>query len=220
MSGAPQGGNGTPFGHTPTWPGTIRGVLLSDRDLTKQIDSGRIRIDPFDPNLVQPASIDVRLDRFFRVFDNHKYPHIDPAVDQPDLTRLVQANDGEGFILHPGEFVLASTYERVSLPDDVASRLEGKSSLGRLGLLTHSTAGFIDPGFCGHVTLELSNVATLPIRLYPGMRIGQLCMFALTSPVEHSYGSPVYGSRYQGQRGPTSSRSYQNFACTPLGQQG
>ncbi|WP_067607233.1 dCTP deaminase [Nocardiopsis listeri] len=189
-------------------------MLLSDRDLNKQIESGRVRIDPFDPSLVQPSSIDVRLDRFFRVFENHKYPHIDPSVEQPDLTRLVETDGDEAFILHPGEFVLASTYEVVTLPDDIASRLEGKSSLGRLGLLTHSTAGFIDPGFSGHVTLELSNMATLPIKLYPGMKIGQLCMFELTSPSERPYGSAAYGSRYQGQRGPTPSRSHQNFVRT------
>ncbi|WP_159941701.1 MULTISPECIES: dCTP deaminase [unclassified Nocardiopsis] len=186
-------------------------MLLSDRDIRSEIDAGRVRIDPFDPGLVQPSSIDVRLDRFFRVFENHKYPHIDPSAEQPDLTRLVETDGEEAFILHPGEFVLASTYEVVSLPDDIASRLEGKSSLGRLGLLTHSTAGFIDPGFSGHVTLELSNVATLPIKLYPGMKIGQLCMFRLSSPAEHPYGSAGYGSRYQGQRGPTPSRSHQNF---------
>lgn len=191
-------------------------MLLSDRDLNKQIESGRVRIDPFDPSLVQPSSIDVRLDRYFRVFENHKYPHIDPSVEQPDLTRLVETDGEEAFILHPGEFVLASTYEVVTLPDDVASRLEGKSSLGRLGLLTHSTAGFIDPGFSGHVTLELSNVATLPIKLYPGMKIGQLCMFQLTSPSERPYGSAAYGSRYQGQRGPTPSRSHQNFVRTRI----
>ena len=192
-------------------------MLLSDRDIRSQIDSGRVRIDPFDPSLVQPSSIDVRLDRFFRVFENHKYPHIDPSVEQPDLTRLVETDGKEAFILHPGEFVLAATHERVSLPDDIASRLEGKSSLGRLGLLTHSTAGFIDPGFSGHVTLELSNVATLPIMLYPGMKIGQLCMFQLTSPAERPYGSAAYGSRYQGQRGPTPSRSHQNFSRTMIG---
>ncbi|WP_306366605.1 dCTP deaminase [Nocardiopsis sp. CC223A] len=191
-------------------------MLLSDRDIRSEIDSGRVRIDPFDPGLVQPSSIDVRLDRFFRVFENHKYPHIDPSIEQPDLTRLVETDPDEAFILHPGEFVLASTYEVVTLPDDIASRLEGKSSLGRLGLLTHSTAGFIDPGFSGHVTLELSNVATLPIKLYPGMKIGQLCMFRLTSPAEHPYGSAQYGSRYQGQRGPTPSRSHLKFTRTRI----
>jgi dCTP deaminase len=191
-------------------------VLLSDRDIVAEIESGRVGIDPFQPEMVQPSSIDIRLDRYFRVFENHRYPHIDPAIEQPDLTRLVEPEKDEPFILHPGEFVLASTYEVISLPDDIASRLEGKSSLGRLGLLTHSTAGFIDPGFNGHVTLELSNAATLPIKLWPGMKIGQLCMFRLSSPAEHPYGSEKYGSRYQGQRGPTPSRSYLNFHRTQI----
>ena len=191
-------------------------MLLSDKDIRAEIESGRVVIDPYDPAMIQPSSIDVRLDRYFRVFENHKYPHIDPSVEQPDLTRLVEPEGDEPFILHPGEFALASTYEVVTLPDDLASRLEGKSSLGRLGLLTHSTAGFIDPGFSGHVTLELSNVATLPIKLYPGMKIGQLCMFRLSSPAEHPYGSAEYGSRYFGQRGPTASRSYLNFHRTQL----
>ncbi|QMU79810.1 dCTP deaminase [Streptacidiphilus sp. PB12-B1b] len=191
-------------------------MLLSDKDIRTEIESGRVVIDPYDPAMIQPSSIDVRLDRYFRVFENHKYPHIDPSVEQPDLTRLVEPEDDEPFILHPGEFALASTYEVVTLPDDLASRLEGKSSLGRLGLLTHSTAGFIDPGFSGHVTLELSNVATLPIKLFPGMKIGQLCMFRLTSPAEHPYGSAEYGSRYFGQRGPTASRSYLNFHRTQV----
>lgn len=191
-------------------------MLLSDGDILAEIKAGRVRIDPFDPEMIQPSSIDVRLDRYFRVFENHRYPHIDPSVEQPDLTRLVQPDGDEPFILHPGEFVLASTYEVISLPNDIASRLEGKSSLGRLGLLTHSTAGFIDPGFEGHVTLELSNVATLPIKLWPGMKIGQLCLFRLSSPAEHPYGSEKYGSRYQGQRGPTPSRSYLNFHRTRI----
>ncbi|OKJ16763.1 dCTP deaminase [Kitasatospora sp. CB01950] len=191
-------------------------MLLSDNDIRSEIDKGRVAIDPFDPSMVQPSSIDVRLDRFFRVFENHRYPHIDPSEEQPDLTRLVEPDGDDAFVLHPGEFVLASTYEVITLPNDVASRLEGKSSLGRLGLLTHSTAGFIDPGFSGHVTLELSNVATLPIKLYPGMKIGQLCLFRLSSPAEHPYGSARYGSRYQGQRGPTPSRSFQNFHRTEV----
>ncbi|MDX6278996.1 MAG: dCTP deaminase [Kribbellaceae bacterium] len=186
-------------------------MLLSDRDILAELDAKRVQLDPFDAAMVQPSSVDVRLDRFFRVFENHRYPHIDPAEEQPDLTRQVEPEGDEPFILHPGEFVLGSTYELVTLPDDVAARLEGKSSLGRLGLLTHSTAGFIDPGFSGHVTLELSNVATLPIKLWPGMKIGQLCFFKLSSPAQHPYGSAKYGSRYQGQRGPTPSRSYQNF---------
>src|SRR6478752_5239078 len=191
-------------------------MLLSDGDIKREVESGRIGLEPYSAELVQPSSIDVRLDRFFRVFENHRYPHIDPSEEQPDLTRLVEPEGDEAFILHPGEFVLASTFEVITLPDDVASRLEGKSSLGRLGLLTHSTAGFIDPGFSGHVTLELSNVATLPIKLYPGMKIGQLCLFRLSSPAEHPYGSARYGSRYQGQRGPTPSRSYLNFHRTQV----
>jgi dCTP deaminase len=186
-------------------------MLLSDRDLHEQIASGALVLDPFDPTLVQPASIDVRLDRYFRVFNNSKYTHIDPAVQQDELTALVEVPTDEPFVLHPGEFVLGSTYETVTLPDTLAGRLEGKSSLGRLGLLTHSTAGFIDPGFTGHITLELSNAANLPITLWPGMKVGQLCLFRLTSPSLHPYGSAEYGSRYQGQRGPTPSRSSLNF---------
>ena len=189
-------------------------MLLSDRDIRLELASGRVLLEPFDDAMVQPSSVDVRLDRFFRLFDNHKYPVIDPAQDQPDLTRLVEVAPDEPFVLHPGEFVLGATHERVTLPDDVAARLEGKSSLGRLGLLTHSTAGFIDPGFTGHVTLELSNVATLPITLWPGMKIGQLCFFRPSSPAENPYGSGASGSRYQGQRGPTASRSHLNFHRT------
>jgi dCTP deaminase len=189
-------------------------VLLSDKDIRAAIASGRVGLDPFEPEMVQPSSVDVRIDRYFRVFENHRYPHIDPAVEQAELTRLVEPDGDEPFILHPGEFVLGSTYEVVSLPDDVSARLEGKSSLGRLGLLTHSTAGFIDAGFSGHVTLELSNVATLPIKLWPGMKIGQLCFFRLSSAAEAPYGSGAQGSRYQGQRGPTPSRSFQNFHRT------
>ena len=186
-------------------------MLLSDRDIKAELESGRIGLTPSEAEMVQPLSVDVRLDRYFRLFDNHKYAVIDPAEEQPELTRLIEVDPAEGFILHPGEFVLGSTYEKVSLPDDIAARLEGKSSLGRLGLLTHSTAGFIDPGFEGHVTLELSNVATLPIRLWPGMKIGQLCFFKLSSPAERPYGSGATYSRYLGQRGPTASRSHQNF---------
>ncbi len=186
-------------------------MLLSDRDIRSELDSGRVVLEPYDPAMIQPSSVDVRIDRLFRLFDNHKYSVIDPAQEQPDLTRLVEVEKGEAFVLHPGEFVLASTYEVVTLPDDVAARLEGKSSLGRLGLITHSTAGFIDPGFSGHVTLELANVATLPIKLWPGMKIGQLCFFRLSSAAEHPYGSEKYGSRYLGQRGPTASRSFQKF---------
>ncbi|APU17947.1 dCTP deaminase [Actinoalloteichus fjordicus] len=189
-------------------------MLLSDLDLRKEIDGGRLSLDPFEPDMVQPSSIDVRLDRFFRVFDNTKYTHIDPSLQQDELTSLVETEGEDPFVLHPGEFVLGSTFEMVGLPADLAGRLEGKSSLGRLGLLTHSTAGFIDPGFSGHITLELSNVANLPITLWPGMKIGQLCIFRLSSPAENPYGSSSTGSRYQGQRGPTPSRAYLNFRRT------
>jgi dCTP deaminase len=191
-------------------------VLLSDRDIAAAIDAGRVVLDPYEPTMVQPSSVDVRLDRYFRVFENHRYAHIDPSVEQAELTRLVECRPDEAFILHPGEFVLGATYEAVTLPDDIAARLEGKSSLGRLGLLTHSTAGFVDPGFTGHITLELSNVATLPIMLWPGMKVGQLCFFQLSSPAMNPYGSAANLSRYQGQRGPTASRSHLNFHRTHL----
>ena len=189
-------------------------MLLSDRDIRAEITAGRVAVEPFTESMVQPSSVDVRLDRFFRVFENHKYSVIDPSIEQSELTREVVVEPNEHFILRPGEFVLASTYEIITLPDDIAGRLEGKSSLGRLGLLTHSTAGFIDPGFSGHITLELSNVANLPVKLFPGMKIGQLCLIKLSSPAEHPYGSAVYASRYQGQRGPTASRSWINFHQT------
>lgn len=192
-------------------------MLMSDRDIRASIEAGQIGLEPLEMGLLQPSSIDVRLDRFFRLFDNHKHPFIDPAEQQDDLTRFVEVKSDEPFILHPGEFVLGSTFEFVTLPNDIAARLEGKSSLGRLGLLTHSTAGFVDPGFKGHVTLELSNTATLPIKLWPGMKIGQLCFFKLTSPSEFPYGSDKYSSRYQGQRGPTASRSHKNFYRTDVG---
>ena len=191
-------------------------MLLSDRDIAAEIKAGRVQVEPFEPKMIQPSSVDVRLDRFFRVFENHRYEVIDPSIEQPDLTREVAVAPDDFFILHPGEFVLASTYEVITLPEDIAGRLEGKSSLGRLGLLTHSTAGFIDPGFSGHITLELSNVANLPVKLYPGMKIGQLCLIKLSSAAEHPYGSAVYGSRYQGQRGPTPSKSWLNFHKTQI----
>ncbi|WP_215522741.1 dCTP deaminase [Varibaculum prostatecancerukia] len=191
-------------------------MLLSDRDIAKLCASGEVEIDPYDPKMIQPASIDVRLDRYFRLFDNHKYSVIDPALPQDDLTHLIDVGESAPFVLHPGEFVLGSTLERVRLADNIAARLEGKSSLGRLGLLTHSTAGFIDPGFNGHVTLELSNTATMPILLYPGMKVGQLCFFQLSSAAEKPYGSQERGSRYQGQRGPTASRSYLRFSCSEV----
>src|SRR3954463_9368728 len=186
-------------------------MLLSDGDIRAEVEAGRLAVEPWDPSLVQPSSVDVRLDRYFRVFNNSQYTHIDPAVQQDELTSLVEPPGDDPFVLHPGEFVLGSTLEVVTLPDYLASRLEGKSSLGRLGLITHATAGFIDPGFSGHITLELSNVANLPITLWPGMKIGQRGMFRLTTPAEHPYGSAVYGSRYQDQRGPTPSRSFRNF---------
>lgn len=190
-------------------------MLLSDRDIADAVKNGRLGLEPFEPELIQPSSVDVRLDRRFRVFNNQKYTHIDPSLRQDELTEPVDVAGHEPFVLHPGEFVLASTLEVVTLPDDLAARLEGKSSLGRLGLLTHSTAGFIDPGFSGHVTLELSNVANLPITLWPGMKIGQLCVFKLSSPAEHPYGTEANGSRYQGQRGPTPSKSWQKWRTWP-----
>lgn len=186
-------------------------MILSDRSLREAIAAGRLVIDPLDDDAIQPSSIDVRLDNRFRVFYTARHPYIDVKQPMEDLTELVEVKPDDAFILHPGEFVLGSTLEQVGIPPDLAARLEGKSSLGRLGLMTHSTAGFLDPGFTGHVTLELSNVANLPITLWPGMKIGQLCMFRLTSPAEHPYGSAVYGSRYQDQRGPTPSRSFRNF---------
>ena len=190
-------------------------MVLSDRTIREEIKAGRIFIDPFDDGLVQPASVDMRLDRYFRVFLNHTMPVIDVKQNLEELTRLVeldQESDPERtFILHPGEFVLGSTLERVAVPDDLVARVEGKSSLGRLGLLIHSTAGFVDPGFDGHITLELSNVASLPITLYPGMKIGQISFLRMTTEAETPYGSTAVGSKYQGQRGPTPSRYFENF---------
>ncbi len=186
-------------------------MIFSDADIIQYVENGEICLEPYDETMVQPASIDVRLDRFFRLFNNHQYSVIDPAVKQDKLTRVFDAGNDKPFVLHPGEFVLGSTYEKVTLGANVAARLEGKSSLGRLGLITHSTAGFVDPGFSGHVTLELSNMATLPILLYPGMKIGQLCFFKTMSACKAPYGQGAIGSRYQGQRGPTPSRSYINF---------
>ena len=189
-------------------------VLLSDRDIRAAIDaegSDHLGIDPFDPKMIQPSSIDVRLDKFFRVFNNSQYTHIDPKLPQEELTSPHEVPEGQPFILHPGEFVLASTLEYFTIPPNLAGRLEGKSSLGRLGLATHSTAGFIDPGFSGHITLELSNVANLPIALWPNMKVGQLALFKMSSPAEVPYGSGKLGSKYQGQRGPTPSTAYLNF---------
>jgi len=186
-------------------------MVLSDRAIRRLVEEGRIGIEPYDATLMQPSSLDVRVDRLFRVFRNSRYPYIDVKLEQEELTELVEVAADEAFILHPGEFVLGSTLERVRLPDDLVARLEGKSSLGRLGLLIHSTAGFIDPGFDGHVTLELSNVANLPITIYPSMKIGQLSFMQLSEPAETPYGTGLLGSKYQGQRGPTPSRYWRNF---------
>jgi dCTP deaminase len=187
-------------------------MILSDNTIRKELEMGRIEIDPLDESCIQPSSVDLHLDRYFRVFLNHTSRVIDVKDDQENLTELIKVEpDAEPFILHPGEFVLGSTSERVKLPDDLVGRLEGKSSLGRLGLLIHSTAGFVDSGWDGHLTLELSNVANLPITLYPGMKIGQISFLMMTSPADNPYGSKAVGSKYQGQRGPTPSRYYENF---------
>jgi len=186
-------------------------VILSDQTLREELADGRIVIDPLGDDCVQPSSVDLHVDRYFRVFRNDTTPFIDPKQSQEDLTELVEVAADKTFILHPGEFVLGSTLERVALPDDLVARLEGKSSLGRLGLLIHSTAGFVDAGWDGHLTLELSNVANLPIAIYPGMKIGQISFIRMTTPAEHPYGSDAAGSKYQGQRGPTPSRYYRNF---------
>jgi dCTP deaminase len=186
-------------------------VVLSDRSIRDELASGGIVIDPLDDNAIQPSSVDVHVDRYFRVFRNDTTPYIDPKRAQEDLTELVEVEDDKAFILHPGEFVLGSTRERVALGTDLVARLEGKSSLGRLGLLIHSTAGFVDAGWDGHLTLELSNVANLPIAIYPGMKIGQVSFLRMTSEAETPYGSETAGSKYKGQRGPTPSRYYLNF---------
>src|SRR5213082_1868817 len=187
-------------------------MVLSDRTIATLIADGRIEIDPYDAGLLQPSSLDVRVDRYFRVFHNARYPYIDVKQPQDELTELVEVHDDQPFILHPGEFVLRSTLERVRLPDDLVARLEGKSSLGRLGLLIHSTAGYVDPGWDGYLTLELSNVANLPITIYPGMKIGQISFFRLTTPADEPYGSKSRRSKYQGQRGPTASKFFEEFA--------
>ncbi len=186
-------------------------MILSDRTLREQIDAGRVIIEPFDPSMIQPSSIDVRIGDLFRVFRNHTSAVIDVKQNQEDLTELITIEDGKAFMLHPGEFVLGTTAERVGVPDDLVARIEGKSSLGRLGLIIHSTAGFIDAGFDGHITLELTNIATLPITLYPGMKIGQVSFMQMTTPAENPYGKGARGSKYQGQRGPTPSRYWENF---------
>ena len=186
-------------------------MVLSDRDIRAEIEAGRIVIDPYIPEAVQPSSVDLHLDRRFRVFRNSRYPYIDVRADQPELTELVEIAGDDPFILHPGEFVLGSTFERVQLPNDLVARLEGKSSLGRLGLLIHSTAGYVDPGWEGNLTLELSNVANLPITLYDGMKIGQISFQRLSSPAEVGYGDARIGSKYRGQRDPTASLYHRDF---------
>src|SRR5215218_3461963 len=190
---------------------TLPRMILSDKTIRAELEAGGIVIEPLAEDAVQPSSVDLHVDRFFRVFRNDTTPFIDPKEPQDDLTELVEVDEGKSFILHPGEFVLGSTRERVALGDDLVARLEGKSSLGRLGLLIHSTAGFVDAGWDGHLTLELSNVANLPIAIYPGMKIGQISFLRMSSPAEHPYGSDKTGSKYQGQRGPTPSRYYLNF---------
>jgi len=186
-------------------------VILSDRTIREELAAGRIVIDPLDESCIQPSSVDLHLDRFFRVFLNHHTRVIDVKERNDDLTQTVEIEQEKAFVLHPGEFVLGSTFERVAIPVDLVGRLEGKSSLGRLGLLIHSTSGFIDAGFEGHVTLELSNVATLPITLYPNMKIGQISFLRMTTAADVPYGSSKLGSKYKGQRGPTASRYYENF---------
>ena len=186
-------------------------MILSDRTIREQLDAGRIIIDPLDPKGLQPSSVDLRLDRWFRVFKNHTMGHIDVKMNLEELTELVETGDDEPFMLHPGEFVLGSTLERVAVPDDLVARLEGKSSLGRLGLLIHSTAGFVDAGFDGQLTLELSNVANLPITLYPGMKIGQISFQQMTTAAEVPYGSSALKSKYKHQKGPMPSRYWENF---------
>ncbi len=187
-------------------------MVLSDRTIKEELSKGRIVIEPLDINCIQPASVDIRLDRKLLVFKTWRHPfYIDVKQDLSDLTEPVQIEDDKPFLLPPGEFVLASTLESITLPDDIVGRLEGKSSLGRIGLLIHSTAGYVDPGWQGHLTLELSNVAKLPITLYYGMRIGQLSFIRLSSPAQNLYGAAGLGSKYQGQTEPTPSRYYQDF---------
>jgi dCTP deaminase len=185
--------------------------VLADRDIRAAIDAGDVVIRPYDATDLQPSSVDLHLDRRFRVFRNNRYPYIDVRAPQPDLTELLEVADDEPFVLHPGEFVLGQTLEWVELPNNLVARLEGKSSLGRLGLLIHSTAGYVDPGWRGNLTLELSNVANLPIALYAGMKIGQISFFEMSSAVERPYGSPELGSKYQGQSEPTASAFHADF---------
>lgn len=187
-------------------------MVLSDRSIRAAISEGRIAITPFDDAQVQPSSIDVRAGRWFRVFRNNRRPYIDVREPAEGLTELMEADENDPFILHPGEFVLGATAEQVRIGDDLVGRLEGKSSLGRLGLLIHSTAGFIDPGFEGTITLELSNVANLPITIYPGMKIGQISFLQMTTAADNPYGSGALGSKYKGQVEPTESKYHLNFS--------
>jgi len=190
----------------------VPGVILSDRTIKDELAAGRIVIEPLDESCIQPSSVDLHIDGSFRVFRNHTMGIIDVKTNTEDLTELVEIPDDGVFILHPGVFVLGTTLERVALPDDLVARLEGKSSLGRLGLLIHSTAGFVDAGWDGQLTLELSNVASLPITLYPRMKIGQISFIQMTTPADHPYGSGEVGSKYQGQRGPIASQYWKNFS--------
>ncbi len=186
-------------------------MVLSDHTIKLELAKGRILVDPCDPDDIQPSSIDLHLGAEFQVFRNSRYPYIDPAREQPGLTELVTASVEEPFVLHPGEFALGTTVERIALPEDIVGRLEGKSSLGRLGLLIHSTAGYVDPGWDGMLTLELSNVANLPILLVPGMKIGQISFAQMTTAVDRPYGHPGLGSKYRGQSSATPSRMHLNW---------
>jgi dCTP deaminase len=185
--------------------------VLADRDIAAALAAGRIKIEPYDAADLQPSSVDLHLDCSFRVFRNNRYPYIDVRAPQPELTELLSVADDEQFVLHPGEFVLGQTLEWVELGNDLVARLEGKSSLGRIGLLIHSTAGYVDPGWKGKLTLELSNVANLPIALYYGMKIGQISFLTMSSSVDRPYGSEGLGSKYQGQAEPTESAVHRDF---------
>jgi len=180
--------------------------VLSDGTIRRLVEEGRIGIDPWDPAMLQPASVDLRLGRSFRVFENHKVPAIDLADLPRSITELVEIGPGDSFVIHPGEFVLGRTEERVELADDLVARIEGKSSLGRLGLIVHATAGFVDPGFKGTLTLEITNLTRVPIVLWPGKPIAQLSFMTLDRPAERPYGHPDLGSHYHGQEEATESR--------------
>jgi dCTP deaminase len=185
-------------------------MVLSDRTIKLEMAKGRIVVEPCDPDDIQPSSVDLHLGADFQVFRNSRLPYIDPAREQAGLTERVMASVAEPFVLHPGEFALGTTVERIALPVDIVGRLEGKSSLGRLGLLIHSTAGYVDPGWDGRLTLELSNVANLPILLSPGMKIGQISFAQMTTDVDRPYGHFGLGSKYQGQTEATPSRMFLN----------